>query len=74
VPRRIGHLVAGFGGLAMAAAVGQLWAAEPGELPPQTRIAFTGDRHRDDVGRLRGAVLAVLLSVALLAGIALLLR
>jgi hypothetical protein len=41
LPRRVGHLVAGFGGLAMAAAVGQLWATEPGELPLRTRIAFT---------------------------------
>jgi hypothetical protein len=41
LPRRVGHLVAGLGGLATAAAVGLLWATEPGELPIQTQIAFT---------------------------------
>jgi hypothetical protein len=40
LPRRVGHLVAGLGGLATAAVVGLLWATEPGELPVRTRIAF----------------------------------
>jgi hypothetical protein len=41
LPRRVGHLVAGLGGLATAATIGLLWATEPGELPLRTRIAFT---------------------------------
>ncbi|MGB2572099.1 hypothetical protein ACPFP2_27180 [Micromonospora citrea] len=40
LPRRVAHLVAGLGGLTMAAAVGLLWATEPGVLPGRTRIAF----------------------------------
>ena len=40
LPRRVGHLVAGLGGLAMAATIGLLWATEPGGLPQRTRIAF----------------------------------
>jgi hypothetical protein len=40
LPRRVGHLVAGLGGLTTAAVVGVLWATEPGELPLRTRIAF----------------------------------
>jgi hypothetical protein len=40
LPRRVGHLVAGLGGLAAAAAIALLWATEPGELPLRTRIAF----------------------------------
>src|SRR6266545_4082220 len=40
LPRRVGHLVAGLGGLATASTVGLLWATEPGELPLRTRIAF----------------------------------
>lgn len=41
LPRRVGYLLAGFGGLATAALVGTLWATEPGTLPAHTRIAFT---------------------------------
>jgi hypothetical protein len=40
LPRRVGHLVAGLGGLTTAAVVGLLWATEPGVLPVRTRIAF----------------------------------
>ncbi|MER7169258.1 hypothetical protein ABT336_24755, partial [Micromonospora sp. NPDC000207] len=38
--RRIGHVVAGLGGLAMTVLVGALWATEPGPLPVRTRLAF----------------------------------
>ncbi|MET8322221.1 hypothetical protein [Micromonospora sp. NPDC005189] len=41
LPRRVGLLLAGLGGLAAAATIGLLWATEPGELPLRTRIAFT---------------------------------
>jgi hypothetical protein len=40
LPRRVGQLAAGLGGLVTATIVGLLWATEPGELPPRTRIAF----------------------------------
>jgi hypothetical protein len=40
LPRRVGHLLAGLGGLTMAALVGLLWATEPGTLPLRTRVAF----------------------------------
>ena len=40
LPRRVGHLMAGLGGLAMAVNVALLWATEPGALPVRTRIAF----------------------------------
>ena len=40
LPRRVGHLVAGFGGLVTAVVVALLWVTEPGELPVRTRIAF----------------------------------
>lgn len=40
LPRRVGHLVAGLGGLTTAAIVGLLWATEPGVLPVRTRLAF----------------------------------
>ncbi|WP_431924852.1 hypothetical protein [Micromonospora wenchangensis] len=40
LPRRVGLLVAGLGGLAAAATIGLLLATEPGELPLRTRIAF----------------------------------
>jgi hypothetical protein len=40
LPRRVGHLVAGLGGLVTAAVVALLWVTEPGELPVRTRIAF----------------------------------
>ncbi|QDY07866.1 hypothetical protein FJK98_12370 [Micromonospora sp. HM134] len=40
LPRRVGLLVAGFGGLAAAVTIGLLLATEPGELPLRTRIAF----------------------------------
>jgi hypothetical protein len=40
LPRRVAHLVAGFGGLTVASAVALLWATEPGVLPGRTRMAF----------------------------------
>jgi hypothetical protein len=40
LPRRIGYLVAGLGGLAVAVLVGVLWATEPAPLPTRTRWAF----------------------------------
>ncbi|MFJ8689537.1 hypothetical protein [Micromonospora wenchangensis] len=40
LPRRVGLLVAGLGGLAAAVTIGLLLATEPGELPLRTRIAF----------------------------------
>ena len=40
LPRRVGYLVAGLGGLATAAVVVVLWTTEPGVLPLRTRIAF----------------------------------
>ena len=40
LPRRVAHLVAGLGGLTVAAVAGLLWATEPGVLPGRTRIAF----------------------------------
>jgi hypothetical protein len=40
LPRRVGYLVAGLGGLTMATMVSLLWATEPAELPTRTRIAF----------------------------------
>ncbi|WDZ86411.1 hypothetical protein [Micromonospora cathayae] len=40
LPRRVGLLVAGLGGLAAAVTIGLLLATEPGGLPLRTRIAF----------------------------------
>jgi hypothetical protein len=40
LPRRVGHVVAGLGGLAGAAIIAQLWATEPDPLPGRTRAAF----------------------------------
>jgi len=40
LPRCVGHLVAGLGGLAVAVVVGLLWATEPDDLPVRTRVAF----------------------------------
>ena len=40
LPRRIGHVLVGLGGLAAAAVIGQLWATEPVALPARTQIAF----------------------------------
>ncbi|MFI9529957.1 hypothetical protein [Micromonospora rosaria] len=38
--RRVGHVLAGLGGLATAVLVGALWATEPGPLPARTQVAF----------------------------------
>jgi hypothetical protein len=40
LPRRVGYLVAGLGGLAGAAMLGTLWATEPTPLPARTQLAF----------------------------------
>jgi hypothetical protein len=40
LPRRVGYVVAGLGGLAGAVMIGVLWATEPAELPARTQIAF----------------------------------
>ena len=40
LPRRIGQVLAGLGGLTVAVTITLLWATEPGELPLRTRIAF----------------------------------
>lgn len=42
LPRRIGYVVAGLGGMSTAVVIGQLWATEPGPLPTRTRLAFAG--------------------------------
>jgi hypothetical protein len=38
--RRVGHVLAGLGGLAAAAIIAQLWATEPDSLPVRTQAAF----------------------------------
>jgi len=40
LPRRVGYVVAGLGGLVGAAMIGMLWATEPVQLPARTRLAF----------------------------------
>ncbi len=40
LPRTIGRVAAGIGGLAMAGVIGVLWATEPTEPPPRTEAAF----------------------------------
>jgi hypothetical protein len=40
LPRRIGYVLAGLGGLAGAALVTLLWATEPVPLPRRTELAF----------------------------------
>jgi hypothetical protein len=40
LPRRIGYVIAGLGGLAAAVIIGMLWATEPAPLPARTRLAF----------------------------------
>ncbi|MEV4723144.1 hypothetical protein [Micromonospora humida] len=40
LPRRVGLLVVGLGGLTAAVTIGLLLATEPGALPLRTRIAF----------------------------------
>jgi len=42
LPRRVGYLVAGLGGLAGASIIGLLWATEPTSLPVRTQVAFAG--------------------------------
>ncbi|WP_018785630.1 hypothetical protein [Micromonospora sp. CNB394] len=40
LPRRVGVLVAGLGGLAGSTTIGLLWATEPGALPAGTKLVF----------------------------------
>lgn len=42
LPRRIGYVIAGLGGLTGAAMIGMLWATEPRPLPTRTQLAFAG--------------------------------
>jgi hypothetical protein len=42
LPRRVGYVVAGLGGLVGVAMVGMLWATEPTPLPARTQLAFAG--------------------------------
>jgi len=42
LPRRVGYVVAGLGGLVGAAVVSMLWATEPAPLPARTQLAFAG--------------------------------
>ena len=59
--RRMGHVLAGLGGLAGALLIGTLWVTEPGELPVRTQIAFAALI-------LMGMAWAVLAAVALTRG------
>jgi len=42
LPRRIGYVLVGLGGLAGATMIGVLWATEPTPLPARTQLAFAG--------------------------------
>ena len=59
--RRIGHALAGLGGLAGALLIGALWVTEPGQLPVRTQLIFAALI-------LTGMAWAVLAAVALTRG------